>query len=222
MKYPPMACGSNEIQTAVHPGVRHNGSVDPRLMVEVLLVLAVNVVRNWLPAITRKHAVLIFIQFNNNWLEIHISRHRKKRLQLLKQYSLGSWCVSVRQREREREWDRETHRLAIKDRDRARKKERVGFYRDPTVIKFSKQKHKVMILWQYDSHTTGPKDHLPVTVVHSISKTRCVNHSQLQLDTVLLKHCLVGVHLSTINTKIHTGVPFFIQTDKKDWWMCAI
>ena len=50
LRYLPMSRGSNEVETAVHSGVGHDSASDARLRVEVLLVLAVDVVYDRLPA----------------------------------------------------------------------------------------------------------------------------------------------------------------------------
>ena len=51
MLYVPVPRGGDEVETGVHPGVGHDRATDPRLRVEVLLVLAVDVVCDWLPAV---------------------------------------------------------------------------------------------------------------------------------------------------------------------------
>ena len=45
-----MSRGCNEVETAVHSGVGHDSASDARLGVEVLLILAVDVVYDRLPA----------------------------------------------------------------------------------------------------------------------------------------------------------------------------
>ena len=46
----PMSGGSQEVETAMHSGVRHDGAVDTRLCVQVLIVLTVYEICDWLPA----------------------------------------------------------------------------------------------------------------------------------------------------------------------------
>lgn len=54
MQYSPVSRGGDEVQAAVHSVVRHLPSVDPRLCVEVILKLTVDVVDHRLPAATGK------------------------------------------------------------------------------------------------------------------------------------------------------------------------
>lgn len=50
LQYLPMSRWGDEIQAALHSVVGHLTSVDPRLCIEIILKLTVDVINNWLPA----------------------------------------------------------------------------------------------------------------------------------------------------------------------------